>query len=131
LDVDLLQQIRDGMQHGIVDLTMPRFEIKGETFSVKSVLTDLGMGVAFTPSADLSGMDGIVGSLMIHDVLHQAFVKVNEKGTEAAAATAVIVGDTSVPPEGPTVVLDRPFLFLIQDRPTGQVLFLGRLNDPR
>jgi serpin B len=130
LDTDLLAQVASGLDFGIVDLTMPRWELDGETVSLVEVLGALGMDVAFTPAADFSGMNG-TGDLMIHDVLHQAFVKVDEAGTEAAAATAVIVGDTSVPPQGPTVVLDRPFVYLIQDRPTGQVLFLGRVSDPR
>ena len=87
------------------------------------------MGVAFTPSADFSGMNGR-RDLMIQDVLHQAFIKVNEAGTEAAAATAVIVGETGIPPQGPDINLDRPFIYLIQDRPTGQILFVGRVVDP-
>jgi serpin B len=125
----LLVQVQAGMDHGIVDLSMPRWELDGETVSLAKILKDLGMQVAFSAAADFSGMNGD-GGLMIHDVLHQAFVKVNEAGTEAAAATAVIVGDTSIPPAGPTIVLDRPFIYLIQDKPTGQILFVGRVSDP-
>lgn len=95
---------------------MPRWELDGATFSLKSILTALGMAVAFSPAADFSGMNG-TGGLEIQDVLHQAFVKVNEAGTEAAAATAVIVGETSAPPMGPTITLDRPFIYLIKDIP--------------
>ena len=91
-----------------------------------------GMPIAFEPpgadsGADFSGMDGR-RDLFIHDVLHKAFVAVDEEGTEAAAATAVIVGVRSMPPSA-TVVIDRPFIFLIRDRATGTVLFLGRVVD--
>jgi len=129
LTADLIAEIRAGTSNGMIDLTMPRWQLDGTTVSLADLLSTLGMGIAFTDAADLSGMNG-TGGLYISDVLHQAFVKVNEAGTEAAAATAVIVGDTSLPPEGPTVVLDRPFVYLIQDRPTGQVLFIGRVTDP-
>lgn len=129
LSAELLNTVRAGRDFGIVDLSMPRWELDGATVSLKKVLAAMGMQIAFSPEADFSGMNP-GGGLIIHDVLHQAFVKVNEAGTEAAAATAVIVGDTGLPPEGPTVVLDRPFVYLIQDKPTGQVLFVGRVTDP-
>jgi serpin B len=83
---------------------------------------------AFGGNADLSGMNG-TGGLFIQDVVHQAFVAVDEKGTEAAAATAVIVGETSAPPPA-TLTIDRPFIFAIIDRPTGATLFIGRVLDP-
>lgn len=67
--------------------------------------------------------------LLIQDVLHKAFVSVDEEGTEAAAATAVVVGVTSMPPSV-TMVVDAPFIFLIRDRVSGTVLFLGRVLDP-
>jgi serpin B len=71
------------------------------------------------------------GGLTISDVIHQAFVALDEKGTEAAAATAVVVGPPSVPAVEVELNLDRPFMFLIRDLPTGAVLFLGRMADPR
>ena len=129
LDAAFLADLKGSMLWGVVKLTMPRWELDGETFSLKELLQELGMGVAFTPSADFSGMNGR-RDLMIQDVLHQAFIKVNEAGTEAAAATAVIVGETGIPPQGPDINLDRPFIYLIQDRPTGQILFVGRVVDP-
>lgn len=76
--------------------------------------------------ADFSGMDG-TRALFVQDVIHQAFVAVDEKGTEAAAATAVIVGRTSVP-EQVTFTADRSFIFVIRDNPTGAVLFLGQVT---
>jgi serpin B len=88
------------------------------------------MKAAFDPAtADFSGMDG-TRDLYITDVIHKAFVEVDESGTEAAAATAVIVGTTSVPADPIKVTIDRPFLFLIRDIETGTVLFLGRVMDP-
>ena len=68
--------------------------------------------------------------LFIQDVLHKAFVSVDEAGTEAAAATAVIVGLTSLPTETVTVTVDRPFIFFIRDIPTGSTIFVGRVLDP-
>jgi len=94
----------------------------------KAPLQSLGMVEAFGGSADLSGMNG-TGGLFIQDVVHQAFVAVDEKGTEAAAATAVIVGETSAPPPA-TLTIDRPFVFAIIDRATGATLFIGRVLDP-
>ncbi len=88
------------------------------------------MPVAFQPDqADFSGMDGSK-NLYISDVLHKAFISLDENGTEAAAATAVVVGVTSMPAEPVNLTIDRPFLFAIQDKPTGEILFLGRVVDP-
>jgi serpin B len=80
-------------------------------------------------AADFSGMTG-QRDLFISVVVHKAFVDVNEKGTEAAAATAVVKTRSSLPPPPPTFRADHPFLFLIQERRTGSVLFLGRLVEP-
>jgi serpin B len=112
-----------------VRLSLPRWTLAGTTFSLKEALSELGMASAFTPEADFSAITG-ARDLWIDDVLHQAFVKVDESGTEAAAATAVPLTLAAAP--GDTVVLDvdRPFLYLIRDRPTGAVLFLGRVMDP-
>lgn len=97
---------------------------------LKEILSSLGMESAFNSlTADFSGMDG-TNKLFISDVLHQAFIKVNEEGTEAAAATAVKMVE-SIPVDVVYLTLDQPFIYLIQDRPTGQVLFLGGLTDPR
>jgi hypothetical protein len=133
LDGAFIEDLHANMQWGMVELAMPRWEYDGETIKLVEPLKALGMGIAFeNGQADFSGINGR-HDLFIHNVLHQAFVKVNEKGTEAAAATAVIVGDVGIPPQGPAVTLDRPFIYLIQDRPTGQILFLNRdqsLADP-
>jgi len=109
-------------------LRMPRLEITSE-FSAKEALTDLGMPVAFDSGADFTGITELQ-NLHIQDVIHQGVVKVDEEGTEAAAATAVIVGTDSEPTFMFDVTLDRPFLFVIRDRPTGAIIFMGRVLDP-
>ncbi len=113
-----------------VEVVLPRFKMTCQ-FSLKQKLQEMGMAEAFSDSADFSGMvEG--GGLKLTDVLHKAFVDVNEEGTEAAGATAVVVGVTSVMIDLPPVFqADRPFVFLIRHKPTGAVLFLGRLTDPR
>ncbi|HLC23332.1 MAG TPA: serpin family protein [Dehalococcoidia bacterium] len=111
-----------------VALTMPKFEFES-SFGLKKPLATMGMGVAFTTDADFSGIDG-KRDLLIQDVLHKAFVSVDEAGTEAAAATAVIIGTTSMPPPPVELTLDRPFIFLIRDIPTGTTIFVGRVLNP-
>jgi serpin B len=108
------------------DLYLPRFEVES-SFGLNDVLAAMGMPDAFdSEAADFSGMDGR-RDLFIQAAVHKAFVKVNEEGTEAAAATGVTLGTTSLPPQ---VRADRPFLFLIRDNVTGSLLFLGRVTDP-
>ncbi len=106
---------------------MPRFEFESES-RLSEALKKLGMPVAFTGAADFSGMSS-QADLLIQDVLHKAFVSVDEEGTEAAAATAVVIGLESLPPTA-TMTIDRPFIFLIRDRQTATILFLGRVTDP-
>ena len=124
---DFVGEILGKLQNAAAELAMPKFEFAMD-FSVKKMLLALGMVDAFGGNADFSGMSA--SKLAIADVIHKAFVKVDEKGTEAAAATAVIVGPPSVPPQLEPFVMNRPFIFLIRDIPTGQVLFVGRVVDP-
>ncbi len=110
-------------------VALPKFGIES-AFSLRDALVQLGMVDAFDPSkADLSGMDG-AKDLSISAVIHKSFVAVDEAGTEAAAATAVIVVGTAEPQKTFVLTADRPFLFAIVDGPTGAVLFLGRVLDP-
>jgi serpin B len=111
-----------------VNLTIPKFEFESE-FSLKKALTTMGMPVAFSADADFSGMTGN-RDLAIDDILHKAFVSVDEAGTEAAAATAVIMTLTAVPAPPVVVTVDRPFIFLIRDIETGTILFIGRVVNP-
>lgn len=122
-----LDEIVGNLSGHMVDTTMPTFEFDSK-FGLVKPLADLGMGIAFSDSADFSGING-QGGLVIQDVIHQSFVKVNEAGTEAAAATAVIVGTTSVP-QPAKITLDKPFLFFIRDIETKAILFVGRVADP-
>jgi serpin B len=128
LEAEKIDDIIGDLQLTEVTLTMPKFEFESE-FSLKDTLTDMGMPIAFSGAADFSGMTGNPG-LCISDVLHKAFVSVDEAGTEAAAATAVIVGETAVPAEPAEVTVDRPFIFLIRDIETGAILFVGRVLNP-
>jgi len=127
LSTSVVAQIREGLTEHQVELSLPKFSFRSDVPS-KEPLKALGMIEAFGGAADLSGMNG-TGGLFIQDVVHQAFVAVDENGTEAAAATAVIVGETSAPPRA-TLSIDRPFVFAIIDRPTGATLFIGRVLDP-
>ena len=108
---------------------LPRFKITSQ-FSLAQTLASMGMSDAFDANnADFSGMDG-TRSLFISAVVHKAFVDVNEEGTEAAAATGVVVGVTSVPAPPPIFKADHPFIFFIRDNDSGSVLFFGRVADP-
>jgi serpin B len=112
-----------------VELSMPKFEIETRA-SLPGVLSAMGMPTAFTIAADFSGITRD-GQLVIADVIHQANIDVEEKGTEAAAATAVIGVFTSGPPPTEVVLrLDHPFLFALRDIETGAIVFLGEVGDP-
>ena len=127
LDAATLSQVLGGLQNASLNLTMPKFEFEWE-MSLVEPLETLGMKSAFEAEADFSGMDG-TRNLVITDVLHKSFVSVDEDGTEAAAATAVIVGETAAPQQV-ELIIDRPFIFLIRDHETGAILFVGRVLTP-
>lgn len=113
-----------------VQLAMPRWEFTSE-FRLKDALVALGAADAFDEAAcDLSGIAGEPGELVVSDVFHKAFVKVDEKGTEAAAATAAVIRATGAPAEPVKLTIDRPFVFFIREKETGAVLFAGRVVDP-
>ncbi|MEZ0396362.1 MAG: serpin family protein [Anaerolineales bacterium] len=117
------------MQPTEVQLGLPKFTFRSQ-FDLAQTLAAMGMPAAFDPGqADFSGMDG-ARDLYISNVVHQAFIAVDEKGTEAAAATAVIMALSAVMPQGIPLEIDRPFLFVIRDLPTGQILFIGRVLNP-
>lgn len=115
-----------------VVVRLPKF--KFEFFRLlNDDLTNMGMGVAFDPyNADFRGINPD-GELFISRVLHKTFIEVNEEGTEAAAVTAVEIGNTSYDPNEPTVIYftaDHPFLFAIRENSSGTILFMGRVNLP-
>jgi serpin B len=114
-----------------VTLALPRFRVTSG-FALRPVLAALGMPLAFTPEADFSGIT-TAERLRIDEVVHKAYIDVNEEGTEAAAATAVVMTASAriMDPEPPVeLIVDRPFLFAITDPRSGLPLFLGRVTDP-
>lgn len=130
LDRPMFQNILTKLQEQDIKVYVPKFVFESR-FKLSQALAQMGMADAFDPGrADFSGMydAGKVGErLFISDVLHNAWVSVDERGTEAAAATGVIMEIVSMPKE---VRFDRPFIFIIYDRPTGSILFMGRVVDP-
>jgi serpin B len=132
LDAGRLDEIVWQLSDTEVKLAMPKFTYTSPSVSLKQTLGEMGMLDAFKPKvADFSGMDG-THLLYLGDVFHQASVSVSEKGTQAVAATAVIVQLVSAIDKPPVeLTIDRPFIFLIRDRSTGVILFVGRVLDPR
>jgi serpin B len=129
LSADQFDSILGSVVWQQVALSMPRFSYESE-FGLKDTLAQMGMPDAFEPGvANFSGMSD-QNNLFISDVVHKAFVKVDESGTEAAAATGVIVGVTSVPAAPLEVTIDRPFLYMIYDQNSHAILFLGRVLNP-
>jgi len=130
LDGAKLDAITSSFGTKMVTLKMPKFKIEGATFSVKDALKGLGMNKAFTPgAADFTAITKDE-PLFVSDVAHKSFVNVDENGTEAAAATAVIFVTTSVP-ESVELTVDKPFWFGIRDRKTGALVFTGRVVNPK
>jgi serpin B len=129
LTADTLARWTTGLRKRDVAVTLPKFKLTCQ-FRLDKVLQAMGMVDAFSVRvADFSGMTGSP-DLFISAVIHKAFVDVNEEGTEAAAATAVVMTLRGMP--APPVVFraDHPFLFLIQHKPSGSILFMGRVSDP-
>lgn len=127
LDARTLFGVFESLGRADGDLRLPRFEFAFDT-KLSEPLAELGMPTAFTPDADFSGMVEGDGGPWIDEVYHEAYVSVDEKGTEAAASTAALMLE-SKPPESFDLTFDRPFLYCIRDRPTDTVLFLGRVTD--
>jgi serpin B len=115
-----------GLSSTNVKVTMPKFKIETPQLKLKDSLAALGMGIVFTSNADFGGMTDEV--LSISDVIQKAFIGIDEDGTEAAAATAVM-GLGMIPEPPIPLTFDRPFMFFIQDK-TGLVLFSGQVVDP-
>lgn len=129
LTPEFLAAVNDGLSLAQVRLSLPKFTFDSQ-FRLGQTLASLGMAGAFSDAADFSGMTG-ERNLFISDVIHKAFVAVDETGTEAAAATAVVMRATSALIDEPIeMMIDRPFLFLIRDDNTDAILFMGRLLNP-
>jgi serpin B len=130
LDPDKLSELQNSSASRRVMVYLPKYTLETK-YSLRKTLTEMGMPTAFG-DADFSGMDG-TKYLYIQEIIHQAYVEVNEEGTEAAAATAVIMrGKGAAPSEGsvPVFRADHPFIFLIQDNTSGNILFMGRVENP-
>jgi len=128
LTPEKLEEYKAQMREERLDeICLPKFEVETKYF-MRETLSSLGMPTAFTGEADFSGITG-GRDLFISQVVHQAYVKVDEKGTEAAAATAVVMRLTAIP-ETKVFRADRPFIFIIQDKETGAILFIGRICNP-
>jgi serpin B len=129
LNSELFNETINGLQPTSMMLSLPKFTFESQ-FNLSDTLKSMGMVDAFEPdNADFSGMTA-QNDLFISDVIHKAFVAVDEEGTEAAAAIAVIVDVTSAMMSDITLTIDRPFVFIICDKPSGQILFIGRVLNP-
>jgi serpin B len=141
LDSALLDTVLGDLsdEYAILVLSMPRFDFESPSLSLVDTLSEMGMPIAFSIlDADFLGMiDGQSDDWppFISDVIHRARIRVDEEGTEAAAVTVVEEGpgaeEGEAPPPPIIVRVDRPFIFTIYDRPTGTILFMGRVVDPR
>ena len=118
----------DQLEEREVNVSIPRFKY-GYKKKLKEILTDMGMGIAFTDAADFTNI-AETPPLLINDVTHQAFIETNEDGTEAAAATIVDIGVTSMPPPPLEFNADHSFLYIIREIKTNSIIFMGRLADP-
>jgi serpin B len=116
----VIDQIRDGGIH----LSLPKWSARTHV-QMNDTLSSLGMPTAFGRAADFSGMvDG--GGLVLAQVEHEAVIEVDEQGTRAAAATGGVMAAS----HGPTIEINRPYLYVIRDRGAGTILFIGRVTDP-
>jgi serpin B len=132
MDADVLSEWTNSFVETEVDIYLPSFEVES-SYSLVGFLASLGMNIPFGSNADFSGING-APDLFISDVLHKAFINVNEEGTEAAAATAVIMELTATPggeePERILFNCDHPFLYMIQHQETETILFMGVVDNP-
>ena len=126
MNFENLSKWKNNLYEKDINVEIPKFKFE-KKYSLDNILQDMGIVDAFLPGvADFSGMDG-TKNLFISRALHQAFVEVNEEGTEAAAATTIIMELTAVPD---SFIANHPFIFLILHKETGAILFMGRVNDP-
>ncbi|XP_078686714.1 leukocyte elastase inhibitor-like isoform X5 [Branchiostoma floridae x Branchiostoma belcheri] len=128
LTATTLQTVSSQMYSTKVNLMLPRFKLE-QDFSLGETLKKMGMGEAFSDGADFSGMSA-AADLFISEVVHKAFVEVNEEGTEAAAATGMVMMTMSLPRPPTPFFADHPFIFLIRDNRSSSVLFLGKMQKP-
>jgi len=134
LSADRLRNLRNQTRRIEVEIAIPRFKMEPPALSMKSPLIALGMKKAFDPDADFTGIADLPDGLYISEVFHKAFIEVNEEGSEAAAATAIVMMTrTAIMPSAPPpqFIADHPFVFVLIDNRTEAILFMGRVSDPR
>jgi serine protease inhibitor len=128
MDQEKWNSVISGLSDTEVSLAMPKYRMEYGIKTLNDALTSLGMGIAFTPDADFSA---ISKGIFISRVLHKAVIEVNEKGSEAAAATVVEMVESAMPMEEIVeFIVDRPYLFTISDDRTGSIMFMGKVMDP-
>ncbi len=136
LNFEKLSEWENLLRNEEVNVYLPKFKFETKYFMAQDLIS-LGMPTAFTPGIDFGGkadFSGMTGNkqLNIDEVIHQAFVDVDEEGTEAAAATAVLMFEQGISMPKPIKMFkaDHPFIFIIQDREASNILFVGRVGDP-
>lgn len=127
MNPDKWESWMSGFSRQKVNVALPQFKFAYK-IKLKDMLKKMGMGIAFGPSADFTRISS--GGIYIGDVIHKAFVEVNEGGTEAAAATAVVMVGSAAPTNETYFTADKPFLFAIVEQSTKSIVFMGRLSDP-
>lgn len=127
LNVTSFQQWINQMAKRNIEVTFPKFKY-GYKKELKEILSSMGMGIAFTDAANFSGISDLATEITF--VLHQAFIETNEEGTEAAAATIVGIGTTSMPVGPSEFKIDHSFLYVIRETTTNTILFMGKVTDP-
>lgn len=127
---DLYEKISRKMITERIDLHLPKFKLE-EKYELKSLFSRLGMRKAFTPDAEFYGLGALEQEIFIDEVIHQAYIEVDEKGTEAAAATGVTMRTTAIEPDPIVFKADRPFFFFIRDKETNLILFCGIFSRPQ
>jgi serine protease inhibitor len=128
LDAESWSDIRGSFSERKVELSMPRYKMEYGIKLLNDAFTNMGMGIAFGPDADFSG---IREEIFISRILHKAVIEVNEEGSEAAAATVVEMVETAAPLEEPVEFnVNRPFFFVIADDRSGSLLFMGKVVEP-
>lgn len=126
LDADRFAQMLDGLEYTYTDIRLPRFTVR-KHLSLRTVLEDMGMPGAFSRDANF---DDISPEFSIDEVIHETYIDVDEYGTQAAAASAVVMFGRGAPEDPTPFVVDRPFLFYIVDNASGAILFAARISDP-
>jgi len=125
----MIDRIAAGMDSHFLALSLPKFQFSFQT-SLQTALKAMGITAAFKrDEADFSGIDGR-RDLFVADAVHKAFIAVDEAGTEAAAASGIVMMPTAIPLPREAFTIDHPFLFMIRDNSSGAVLFMGRVLDP-